>query len=62
MDTKSQGAEKSKRVAPGLAEITLTKEAAEELTRRLESPSATPTRPPTDLPTGDPSLLRQKAR
>lgn len=51
-----------KRQLPGLSEITLSKDAAEELTRRLDDPTARPSRTPQDLPTGDPSLLYKKSR
>ncbi len=47
---------------PGLSDLTLTEEAARELSRRLDNPSAHPARPPQDLPKGDPSVLHQKAR
>ena len=47
---------------PGVAEITLTEEEAQELIRRIDHPTALPTRPPQSSPVGDPSLLRQPAR
>lgn len=60
-DRRPERPARDRRDLPALQEMTLTNEAAEELTRRLDKPVAQPAREPQDLPVGDRSLLYEKS-
>lgn len=61
-DSKTEAPARKRRDLPGLQEMTLSSEAAEELARRLDKPVSRPARKPKDLPAGDRSLLYERSR